>query len=152
MRSASQDYWWDLMTNCLLCGGEHPLKQCPLTADTKTYLEHFAPKVTREEHKRSSLAPNQFESLFGVGAEELLQDVLEGEEWSPEQRELAIHILGGDKTIHGLTGEERSVIDGIAQQLASSRPGRRGPPAIIPAPVRPAYVATQAEMEGWHKK
>jgi len=140
------------MTNCLLCGGEHPLKQCPLTADTKTYLEHFAPKVTREEHKRSSLAPNQFESLFGVGAEELLQDVLEGEEWSPEQRELALHILGGDKAIHGLTGEERNVLDGIAQQLASSGPRADKSTPVESAPVRPSWIATQAEMEGWHKK
>jgi len=119
-------------------------------AKTEVYLQRYAPGPPTiipppTDATASSLAPTQFTELFGEDAEGLLQDVLEGDEWTPAQRELAIHVLGGDKKLGELTGEERGVLDEITQQLMAPKPPAPKPPA----PVRPSWIATQAEMESF---
>lgn len=98
----------------------------------------------KEEPVRSSLAPTQFEELFGEGAEGLLEDVLDRPDaFSKDQRDLAMAILGGDKSINSADAEDRTRINEIAHNLAFLNP-------ITPkTPVddRPVYVRTRAEME-----
>lgn len=119
-------------------------------AKTEVYLKRYAPGPPTiipppQDATASSLAPTQFTELFGEGSEEMLQDVLDGEEWSPAQRALATHILGGEKSIKELTGEDRAVLDDIAHQLVAPRPVAPPPPT----PTRPSWVATQGEMESF---
>lgn len=112
------------MINCLFCKETHPTNACPLFAKTDIYLQTYAPKPPdvlppiKEDAPASSLAPTQFIQLFGEGAESMLQEVLDGDEWSPEQRELAILILGGDQDIHKLAADKLDILDTITQQLA----------------------------------
>lgn len=99
----------------------------------------------KEEPSRSSLAPTQFEELFGEGAEGLLQDVLDRPDvFSGDQQDLALAILGGDKTVSAASGEDRTRLDEIARQLAFLKSPPPKAPAKIP---RPAYVRTREEME-----
>ena len=135
---------------CVFCGAtDHDNRTCPMFGSTKTYLQTFAPKVDSppEEPPRSSLAPTQFEELFGEGAEGILQDVLDRPDvFDREQQELALAVLGGTKSVRGANNEDRSVLNEIARQLAYLKPPPPQAPAIIP---RPSYVRTRAEMESF---
>jgi hypothetical protein len=119
---------------------------------TDAYLKAFAPKADppHEEPPSSSLAPTQFEELFGEGAEPLLQDVLERPDvFTKDQQDLAMAILGGTKSVRGANNEDRSHLNEIAQQLAFLKPPAPQAPATIP---RPAYVRTRAEMENFEEE
>jgi len=115
------------------------------------YLNRYAPRPPEvgppPDAPASSLPPAQFVQLFGEGAEGLLQDVLEGDEWTPAQRVLAMDILNGDRSISELQGEDRAVLDEISQQLAHAPAQRKEPEA--PKVVRPSWIATQNEMESF---
>jgi len=98
-----------------------------------------------EEPSSSSLAPTQFEDLFGQGAEGLLQDVLERPDvFTKDQRDLAISILGGEKAIRSSDEDDRALLDNIAYGLAVLRPPTSPEPA---RDTRPAYIRTREEME-----
>lgn len=99
----------------------------------------------KEEPSSSSLAPTQFEELFGEGAEGLLQDVLERPDvFTKDQRDLALSILGGDKSTRPSDGDDRELLDNIAYGLAVLRPPMQATPT---GDIRPAYVHTREEME-----
>lgn len=96
-----------------------------------------------EEPPRSSLAPTQFEELFGEGAEALLLDVLDRPDaFSRDQQDLA-RVLLGRGSVRPADDAEREHIDAIARQLASLKP----PTSTTPPNTRPAYVRTREEME-----
>ena len=98
-----------------------------------------------EEPPRSSLAPTQFEELFGEGAEGLLLDVLDRPDaFSRDQQDLARIMLGRGSTLPA-NDDERDQIDDIARQLASLKPPPT-PQAPTKTP-RPAYIRTREEME-----
>ena len=95
-------------------------------------------------------SPVDTEQLYGRGAEGLLQDVSDGdpEEWSNEQRELALRIIAGITTIDSANNEERRVLDDIARKMALSKPKPQQPAATLPVrDVRPPHVRSQEEME-----
>lgn len=97
-----------------------------------------------EEPPRSSLAPTQFEELFGEGAEALLLDVLDRPDaFSRDQQDLA-RVLLGRGSVRPADDTEREHIDAIARQLASLKPPAPQAPTEEP---RPAYVRTREEME-----
>jgi hypothetical protein len=131
---------------CFVCGGDHSFKECPS-------IQPPAPPTPpsmdpQEERPSSSLAPTQFEEIFGEGAEGLLEDVLDRPDvFNKEQQDLALAILGGNKSLHSASGEDRTHIDDIAQQLAFLSP----PAPKTTVDVRPAYVHYQAEMEDFEE-
>lgn len=120
---------------CFLCGAEHSFRECPMMADTKTYLDAFAPKADRpppEEPSRSSLAPTLLEEMYGPDAVNSLLDVVEEPEvlmdehgqpteqpsrYSEEQRELAWLLLSGQKDLRSLTRDEMGEVNEIARRM-----------------------------------
>jgi hypothetical protein len=126
---------------CFVCGGNHPFKECPT-------IQPPAPpgiELPKETPSSVSLAPTQFEELFGEGAEGLLQDVLERPDvFTKDQRDLALSILGGDKTLRPSDGDDRELLDNIAYGLAVLKPPMSSSPA---GDSRPSYVRTREEME-----
>ena len=98
-----------------------------------------------EEPPRSSLAPTQFEEIFGEGAESLLQDVMERPDvFTKDQRRLAAEILSGEKAVRSSDGDDRELLDNIAYGLAVLKPPMSSSPA---GDSRPSYVRTREEME-----
>jgi hypothetical protein len=125
-------------------------------AKTDVYLKTFAPGPPTttpppEDATASSLAPTRFIQVFGEGAEGLLQDVVDGdpEDWTPDQQMLALKVLSGELDLKDLGGEERSVLDGITDLLASPRAPKPKTPATIQ---RPSHYSTQAEMENFDQE
>ena len=144
------------MTNCVFCGGQHDNTDCPMFGKTDAYLNAFAPKALPlpEEPSRSSLPPTQFEELFGAEPG-LLADVADGppEYWTPEQQALALKILAGESDLRPANNEDRRILDGIAEQMATLKDPRGKPPATLPTPIyRPPGVHTQAEMENFEEE
>ena len=98
-----------------------------------------------EEPPSSSLAPTQFEELFGEGAEGLLLDVLDRPDaFDEDQQDLARSILNGDEAIASLDEEGRTRLDEMGRHLAFLEPYAPPEPEEI---ARPAYVRNQSEME-----
>ena len=138
---------------CPLCGeDDHDQKDCYLLGDTATYLGRLAPRppgVDDEpgEPKGSpSLPKTQFEELFGKGAEPSLIDAIDDEDYSVEERQLAVEILADLKHIDALSPEDRDTLDGIALRMATApakKPARVDPPKAV----RPAGVHTWQEMQ-----
>lgn len=131
---------------CFICGGEHPHTTCP------SMLPPAPPRPpdfnqTPEERPRSSLAPTQFEELFGEGAEGLLLDVLDRPDiFDEDQRDLALAVLNGEERIDSLNDESRQRLDEIGRHLAYLEPyvpPKEGEDA------RPAYIRTREEMENF---
>lgn len=138
------------MTSCLFCNGDHDSSACPMFGKTKEFLATYAPttKPTLQEPSSSSLAPTQFEELFGRGAEPLLMDALDDPDLTAEQQELAREIAGGSKRMDELTPEDHRQLDEITLRLVhgGSRQDHVDPP---PVRRRPAYVSTREEMENF---
>ena len=112
----------------------------------------FPVNLPGSEAPAPPLPPTQFEQLYGRGAEGLLQDVSDGdpEEWSNEQRELALRIIAGITTIDSANNEERRILDDIARKMALSKPKPPQLPAKLPVrDLRPSYVRSQEEMENF---
>ncbi len=132
------------MTKCWCCSSaDHDHTTCPLFGKADEFLAHVL-QPTQSEPLGSSLAPTLLEDLYGQDAEPLLQDALDNPDLTPEQQEMALKVLSGETKLTNANNEERSVIDEIALQMASSKPKAQEPPATIP---RPGYVRTQTEME-----
>lgn len=109
---------------CMFCKGEHELKECPHFADTKTYLREFAPRhdTPPPARKRASLAPTQFEQVFGAEAETLLQDVLDHpQDFGNDEVNLAWQILGGMKKLKDLNQDERDLLDHITHRMIGGK-------------------------------
>jgi len=105
-----------------------------LFGSPKAFVDVLAPKAFEkaEEQKRSSLQPTLFEQLYGQGAENLLQDVLDYPEvFTDEENTLAWEILGGTKKLKTLNVNERSMLDHITDRLVDG--GYRKPK---PIPIR----------------
>jgi len=126
---------------CFVCGGAHPFKDCPsIQPPSPPAPPNMNPP---EERPRSSLAPTQFEELFGEGNEGLLLDVLDRPDvFSKDQQELAMDILGGRRSMRSIEGEDRVNLDEIAHQIAFLKPV-----STDASVARPAYVHTREEME-----
>lgn len=133
------------MTNCPFCAGLHESSSCPLFGKTEEYLKACAPSPhpPAPEPPSSSLAPTQFEELYGQGAEPLLLDALEDPDLTPGQQDLAQELAYGTKQISDLSPEEREELDVVTRKLVYPTPA----PAAREAPVRPGYVSTWQEME-----
>ena len=128
---------------CFACGGDHPYTECPSIAPPKPPAPPGVNPPT-EERPSSSLAPTQYEELFGEGMEGLLQDVLDRRRFfSKDEQNLASAILSGSSSIRSEDEDERAMLDSIARKLAYLEP----PVVQEPEPVRPAYVHTREEME-----
>jgi len=122
-----------MIKTCQFCKEGHDLKECPHFADTKTYLNTFAPRhdTPPPARKRASLPNTQFEEAFGPEAETLLQDVLDHPtDFTGDEVNLAWQILGGLKKLKELNQEEKDLLDHITHRMLA---GRYTPPAQ-PAP------------------
>lgn len=125
--------------------------------DTKTYLQAHAPAppdhTTPPEEPRSSLAPTQFEQLFGRETG-LLLDVMDDDtgQFSPEERELARDIVVGDNDFSILTAGQKDMLDRIGLHLASY--GGRPAPKVEPPKKLPMQqgIHTRAEMETFEQE
>lgn len=134
---------------CFLCGEIHPWNECP-KMEARAPAPPFPMDLPGPPAPVVPLPPTQFEQLYGRGAEGLLQDVTDGdpEDWSNEQRELALRILAGVTSIQAANNEERRVLDDIARKMALSSPKPKQPADKLPKRVvRPPHIRSQEEME-----
>lgn len=139
---------------CFLCGETHPWNECP-KMEARAPAPPFPMDLPGPPAPVTPLPPTQFEQLYGRGAEELLQDVTDGdpEDWSNEQRELALRILSGITSISTANNEERRVLDDIARKMAFSKtPAQKAQAKLQEAQsrlrdVRPPHIRSQEEME-----
>jgi len=118
------------MTRCPICNELHDFGKCPLFGSKDEYLSRAAPtppappfpvELPPEQPRvRGSLARTQFEELFGPGAEGLLQYVYDNPDFAPDSQSLALLILAGHKKINELDAHDRTVLDRVALQIATS--------------------------------
>lgn len=137
-------------STCFLCGETHPWKECP-KMEAKPPVPAFPIDLPKSQDTLASLPPTQFEQIFGTGAEGLLQDVTDGapEDWTDEQRSLALRILSGDASMRSKNNEEQRILDDIAQQMAFGQyPSKTTQtPTRVVRDIRPPHIRSQSEME-----
>lgn len=124
--------------------------------DTKTFLDAHAPAppdhtTPPEARPSASLAPTLLEQRFGADAAQLLYEAADDEDLTPEQRQVALEVAGGFRTLQDEDPEIRRQLDEIAEHLsyaptAAVRQRSREDPRAKPVPL-PPYIATQTEME-----
>ena len=139
------------MTECLFCKGNHEHTKCPLFGDTKSYLQHHAPKPPIlgappvDERPRSSLAPTQFEEAYGKGAEEHLQEVIDHpDQFTHEEVNLAWQILEGVRKISTLTPDEKDLLNHITRKMIE----RQDPKPLVIPPTLPLRERRHEDDEG----
>jgi hypothetical protein len=82
--------------------------------------------------------------MFGRYAEPALVDVIDDEDYTQDETQLATDLLVGLKHIDSLSPEDRELLDGIATRMATQPPKKAAPP---PTPVTRPGIHTWQEMQ-----
>ena len=107
---------------CVFCGQLHSFRQCPMFGKEDEYMAAYAPKsLPPGEAKPSpSLAPTQFEQVFGRHGEEHLQEVLDHPDlYTHDEVNLAWELLSGAKKLKKLDDDDRALLDRITEQMST---------------------------------
>jgi hypothetical protein len=124
-------------------------------AKTDEYLAAHAPAPPTadpptKDAPASSLAPTQFEQLFGRETG-LLLDVVDDDtdKYGPEEKELAFRLMVGDNDFSMLGAHERELLDQITHKISQPAPNKQ---QLEVGVVRPSHISTQAEMENFDQE